>query len=36
MWPFKRKKTNRVDIDFKAKTITTYSALSTLELFEKN
>lgn len=35
MWPFKRKKTNRVDIDFKAKTITTYSALSTLELFEK-
>lgn len=35
MWPFRRKRKDRVDIDFKAKTITTYSALSTLELFKK-
>lgn len=35
MWPFKRKNKNRVDIDFKSKSITTYSALSTLELFDK-
>ena len=35
LWPFRRKNKNRVDIDFRAKTITTYTALSTLELFQK-
>lgn len=33
MWPFKRKK-KKVDIDFKARTITIYDSLSTLEVFQ--
>lgn len=34
MWPFKRRKKNLIEIDFKKKTITTYDSVSTLEIME--